>query len=166
MGSSTSEITSRTLCDTRRGRNPDQAGGAGRTLETTALLLLEQRLEGRLWVDRGVGVERNRRNNPMQSNLPMHLSPRCRARTRAGTPCRSPAMTNGRCRMHGGTSPGAPKSNGHALEHGRYTAEAIAEQREFTAFGEASFIHPAGRIFQLSKPKSSICTGENQLHRV
>jgi hypothetical protein len=37
MGSSTSEITSRTLRDTRRGRNPDQAG-AGRTLETTALL--------------------------------------------------------------------------------------------------------------------------------
>src|ERR1700730_10666424 len=27
MGSSTSEITSRTLRDTRRGRNPDQAGG-------------------------------------------------------------------------------------------------------------------------------------------
>ena len=69
----------------------------------------------------------------MQSNLPMHLSPRCRARTRAGTPCRSPAMTNGRCRMHGGTSPGAPKSNAHALRHGRYTAEAIAEQREFAA---------------------------------
>jgi hypothetical protein len=30
MGSSTSEITSRTLCDTRRGRNPDQAGGRAR----------------------------------------------------------------------------------------------------------------------------------------
>ena len=43
------------------------------------------------------------------------------------------AMTNGRRRMHGGTSPGAPKSNGHALEHGRYTAEAIAGQREFAA---------------------------------
>jgi hypothetical protein len=40
----------------------------------------------------------------MQSKLPMHLSPRCRARTRAGTLCRSPAMTNGRCRMHGGAS--------------------------------------------------------------
>jgi hypothetical protein len=35
--------------------------------------------------------------------------------------------------LHGGTSPGAPKSNGHALKHGRYTAEAIAEQREFAA---------------------------------
>jgi hypothetical protein len=59
----------------------------------------------------------------------MHLSPRCRART----PCQSPAMTNGRCRMHGGTSPGAPKGNSHALRHGRYTAEAIAERREFAA---------------------------------
>ncbi|MGO8839738.1 MAG: HGGxSTG domain-containing protein [Methyloceanibacter sp.] len=24
-------------------------------------------------------------------------------------PCQSPAMPNGRCRMHGGKSPGAPK---------------------------------------------------------
>ena len=38
----------------------------------------------------------------MQSRLPMHRSPRCGARTRNGTPCRSPAMPNGRCRMHGG----------------------------------------------------------------
>ena len=69
----------------------------------------------------------------MHSKLHMHLSPRCRTRTRTGTPCRSPAMTNGRCRMHGGTSPGAPKGNSHALRHGRYTAEAIAERREFAA---------------------------------
>jgi hypothetical protein len=69
----------------------------------------------------------------MQSKLPMHLSPRCRARTRAGTLCRSPAMTNGRCRMHGGTSPGAPKGNKHAFKHGRNTAKAIADRREFAA---------------------------------
>src|SRR5712671_6615000 len=44
----------------------------------------------------------------------MHHSPRCEARTRSGSRCRSPAMPNGRCRMHGGMSPGAPKSNnGH-----------------------------------------------------
>ena len=61
------------------------------------------------------------------------LSPRCRARTRAGTPCQSPAMTNGRCRMHGGASPGAPTGNSHAFKHGRFTAEAIAERREFAA---------------------------------
>src|SRR5947208_10755372 len=64
----------------------------------------------------GEGIERNRRNNPMQSKLPMHLSPRCRARIRTGTACGSPAMPNGRCRMHGGTSPGAPKGNKNALK--------------------------------------------------
>jgi hypothetical protein len=37
---------------------------------------------------------------------PMHLSPRCGAYARTtGTPCRSPAMLNGRCRMHGGKTP-------------------------------------------------------------
>lgn len=39
-------------------------------------------------------------------------------------------MPNGRCRLHGGLSPGAPKGNKHALKHGRYTAEAIAERRD------------------------------------
>ena len=69
----------------------------------------------------------------MQSKLPMHRSPRCGARTRAGSPCRSPAMTNGRCRLHGGLSPGAPKGNRNALKHGRYTAEALARRREVAA---------------------------------
>ena len=58
------------------------------------------------------------------------LSPRCGARTRNGSPCRSAAMPNGRCRMHGGTSPGAPKGNRNAFKHGHYTAEAIASRRE------------------------------------
>jgi hypothetical protein len=81
----------------------------------------------------GVGINRNQRINPMQSNLPMHLGPRCGARTRGGSRCQSPAMPNGRCRMHGGTSPGAPKGNKNALKHGRYTAEAIARRREIGA---------------------------------
>jgi hypothetical protein len=42
-------------------------------------------------------------------------------------------MTNGRCRMHGGASPGAPTGNSHAFKHGRFTAEAIAERRKFAA---------------------------------
>jgi hypothetical protein len=71
----------------------------------------------------------------MQSKLPMHLSPRCGAmtRTETGTPCRSPAMANGRCRMHGGKSPGPPKSNANARKHGFYSAEAIANRREIAA---------------------------------
>src|SRR5712672_3457217 len=63
----------------------------------------------------GVGCERNRRINPML--LHMHRAKLCGARTRSGKPCQSPAMTNGRCRMHGG--PGAPKGNRNAFKHGR-----------------------------------------------
>ena len=66
----------------------------------------------------------------MQSTLPMHHSPRCYAKTRTGTPCQSPAMPNGRCRMHGGKASGAPKGNRNALKHGCYTAEAIARRRQ------------------------------------
>jgi hypothetical protein len=73
----------------------------------------------------------------MQSNLPMHRVRRCLARTRRGTPCQSPAMKNGRCRMHGGPSPGAPKGNRNALKHGRYTVEAIARRREIAALIKA-----------------------------
>jgi hypothetical protein len=79
---------------------------------------------------RGEGIDGNQRINPMQGKLPMHLSKRCGARTRKGSPCRSPAMPNGRCRMHGGLSPGAPRGNKNAFKHGRYTAEAIATRRE------------------------------------
>jgi hypothetical protein len=70
----------------------------------------------------------------MQEQSPMHLSLRCGAKTRSGKPCRSPAMPNGRCRMHGGASPGAPKgkANGN-YRHGRFTNEAIARRRGLTA---------------------------------
>ena len=42
----------------------------------------------------------------------------------------SNCMPNGRCRMHGGMSPGAPKGNKNAFKHGHYAAEAIASRRE------------------------------------
>ncbi|WP_082086083.1 HGGxSTG domain-containing protein [Komagataeibacter europaeus] len=54
----------------------------------------------------------------------MHQSPRCGAKTRTGKPCQSPAMPNGRCRMHGGKNPGAPRGNRNALKSGQHTAEA------------------------------------------
>ena len=76
---------------------------------------------------RGAGYDANHRINPM--HLHMHRAKRCGAKTRSGKPCRSPAMANGRCRMHGGPSPGAPKGNKNAFKHGRYTAEAIERRR-------------------------------------
>ena len=60
----------------------------------------------------------------------MQAAPRCGARTRRGTPCQSPAMVNGRCRMHGGKLPGAPRGNRFAWKHGRYSREAIERRRE------------------------------------
>jgi hypothetical protein len=80
----------------------------------------------------GEDLSANERINAMRGKLPMHLSRRCGARTRSGSGCRSPAMPNGRCRMHGGNSPGAPKGNKNALKHGHYTAEAIAQRREIS----------------------------------
>ena len=48
----------------------------------------------------------NQRGNP-------NTAPRRGAKTRAGTPCKSPVMKNGRCRMHGG------KCHGPTTEEGR-----------------------------------------------
>jgi hypothetical protein len=56
-------------------------------------------------------------------------APRCGARTRADTPCKGPAMANGRCRMHGGSSTGPRTPKGLAriraaqTTHGMRTAE-------------------------------------------
>ncbi len=68
---------------------------------------------------------------PRQQPLLMHLSPRCGARTRKGTPCLAPAVRGKRrCRMHGGAEgSGAPKGNTNALKHGFYTREALEERR-------------------------------------
>ena len=41
-------------------------------------------------------------------------------------------MANGRCRIHGGRSPGAPKSNQNAYKHGRYSEAAIRERRRLS----------------------------------
>jgi uncharacterized protein YjcR len=53
----------------------------------------------------------------------------CGAKTRNGHPCRTPAMPNGRCRMHGGTNPGAPRGNQNAFKHGMRSAEQLAWRR-------------------------------------
>ncbi|MBU1181374.1 MAG: hypothetical protein KKF00_04265 [Proteobacteria bacterium] len=61
----------------------------------------------------------------------------CGAKTRKGHPCKSPAMKNGRCRMHGGKSTGPKTPEGIEriraahLTHGNYTQQAAADKREF-----------------------------------
>lgn len=61
----------------------------------------------------------------------LRAAPRCGARTRAGTPCKCPAINGrSRCRLHGGLSLGAPRGaeNGNYVD-GYFTAEAIGERR-------------------------------------
>jgi hypothetical protein len=70
--------------------------------------------------DGGRGYERS--GSP--SGRPSH-----RHNSQSGSRCRSPAMPNGRCRMHGGLSPGAPMGNRNAFKHGRYTAEGPRGER-------------------------------------
>lgn len=66
-------------------------------------------------------------------------SPRCGACTRKGEACRSPAMPNGRCRMHGGGSRGPTTAEGRARSkvstrtHGRRSAEHAAMRRQMRA---------------------------------
>jgi hypothetical protein len=60
----------------------------------------------------------------------MNGTGQCGARTRSGASCRAPALPNGRCRIHGGLSPGAPRgaANGRYV-HGYWTREAIEERK-------------------------------------
>jgi hypothetical protein len=78
----------------------------------------------------------NRRGNP-----DLHLSPRCGARTRAGCPCRAPAIHGKlRCRMHGGRSTGPRTEAGRAriaaahTTHGHSGAEDRAFNRHHVTF--------------------------------
>ena len=67
-------------------------------------------------------------NNPKHKNVEI----KCFARTRRGTLCQTPRIIGKkRCRMHGGTSDGAPKGNKNAFKHGRYS-KVIIENRKRT----------------------------------
>lgn len=94
--------------------------------------------------------ERQDPMNPLLARLPdwrlmlllAQSSPRCGAKTRAGTACRAPAMGNGRCRLHGGLSTGPRTPEG--LErlaqartvHGGYSAEMRSFRQEMQELRE------------------------------
>lgn len=55
---------------------------------------------------------------------------RCLAKTRQGGLCQTFAVAGRkRCRMHGGTNPGAPKGNKNALKHGARAESASVHLR-------------------------------------
>jgi hypothetical protein len=54
----------------------------------------------------GTGDHAKSRTNPVQGDCPRTATRDAVPGRGAGGPCQSPAMPNGRCRMHGGPSPG------------------------------------------------------------
>jgi hypothetical protein len=80
---------------------------------------------------------------------------RCGAKNRRGGACGSPAMRNGRCRLHGGLSTGPSTAEGierirrAKTKHGQYSAAAIAERRRFReAFRDCrEVLFAAKRVF-------------------
>jgi hypothetical protein len=123
---------SRTYATLLESLNRHRGKGAQRSQSSTSTFTPAARRWSAWSRPRGRGIARNQRINPMQSRLPMHLSLRCGAKTRSGSQGRSPAMPNGRCRMHGGPSPGAPRRNKNAYKHGLYSAKAIARRRSIS----------------------------------
>ncbi len=59
------------------------------------------------------------------------MAKHCGAKTRAGGRCKAPAMANGRCRVHGGSSTGPDKPNtaNNAATHGIYQKHLTQEER-------------------------------------
>lgn len=51
------------------------------------------------------------------------MTKKCEAKTRAGGKCQKSPMPNGRCRLHGGLSTGAPVGNQSAVKHGIYSKQ-------------------------------------------
>lgn len=110
----------------------DAGGAFRRCLETRRRL---DRTSGQahfaiINADRGLvggplpGEPIEQRGAPHQKDTPMQpenlaSAPRCGARTRAGAPCRSPAVGGSeRCRMRGGKGSGAPVGNRNRRKHG------------------------------------------------
>ena len=90
-------------------------------------------------------------------NVPYDITKvsRCGARNRRGMACGSPAMRNGRCRLHGGLSTGPKTAEGierirrAKTKHGLYSAAAMAERKRFRDLfkGCREVLFAAKRVF-------------------
>jgi hypothetical protein len=76
----------------------------------------------------------------LEALLKANAAPRCGARSkRTGKPCRSAAMANGRCKLHGGkstgprTPEGLERSRRANWKHGHFSRQAKAERSRLRA---------------------------------
>ena len=83
---------------------------------------------------------KSRNITPRKQKFNIKDTKKCGAKTRAKTSCKSPAMKNGRCRMHGGKSTGARTQTGIQkiketnFKHGLYTKENLEFKRDAADF--------------------------------
>jgi hypothetical protein len=104
-----------------------------------------------------------RHGNPLGNP---NAAPRCGAHNRAGEPCRAPAMSNGRCRNHGGKSTGPRTEQGlqrlraaHTV-HGFYGEEGRAFRHTIAAlFAQGRWLRLLAEIQKASPPH---CIGDRK----
>ena len=78
---------------------------------------------------------KSRNITPCKQKFNIKNAKKCGAKTRNKTSCKSPAMKNGRCRMHGGKSTGAKTEKGlerikkSNFRNGFYTKEAFTDRK-------------------------------------
>lgn len=93
-------------------------------------------------------------DTPCKQRFNIKDAKKCLAKTRSDTLCQSPAMKNGRCRMHGGKSTGAKTKEGIRrienanLIHGFYSKENVNFQKEI------SLVLKESRDFLMNKKKN------------
>lgn len=96
----------------------------------------------------------------------------CGKRTRSGGTCKNSGMTNGRCRMHGGTSKGAPKGNKFASKHNIYSPFMSPDERALAETFELDSLEGELRLSKIqlmraleaqSKSDSNDVTDESNL---
>jgi hypothetical protein len=101
-------------------------------------------------------------------------APRCGAKTRAGGPCRQPAMPNGRCRLHGGKSTGPRSAEGlrrcraARRRHGARSADLAALRRAAAAAGRrlrllAAAAHGRSVGRSIGRPATGLPPGDSPL---
>ncbi len=102
------------------------------------------------------------RTGPLRNGNPRgnpNAAPRCGARTRAGCPCKAPAIKGKlRCRMHGGRSTGPRSAEGlerlraARTTHGRYAAPSRVGYRFRLMFLRRSRVHLQARRLEAYLP--------------
>lgn len=80
----------------------------------------------------------------------------CGAKTRSGQPCKKPALENGRCKLHGGVNPGAPKGNQNARKHGIYSDTLTADEESLWELIDVSSLDDQIRIAELQLRRALI----------